>query len=105
MVVIGGGFTAIDCTRTIIRQGAAEPASLVYRRDMKGYAPPSNEVREAIRRRRRAIFEAAPTRVITEGDKVTGVEFQRMHLGEADASGRRRPEPMPGTEFTIDCEQ
>jgi formate dehydrogenase major subunit len=54
----------------------------------------------------RAIFQAAPTRVVTDAnDKVTGVEFQRMKLGAPDASGRRRPEPMPGTEFVLDCDR
>src|SRR6185295_19845310 len=47
-----------------------------------------------------------PTRVITDPKgKVTGIEFIRMQLGEPDASGRRRPEPAPGTEFTIPCDR
>src|SRR5262249_27163380 len=53
-----------------------------------------------------AIFRAGPTRVIVDGNnKVTGVEFIRMQLGEPDASGRRRPAPAPGTEFTIPCDR
>ncbi|CAN5728751.1 hypothetical protein BH24CHL5_BH24CHL5_02470 [soil metagenome] len=104
VVVIGGGFTSMDCTRTSVRQGAAE-VTLVYRRDMKDM-PASNEVHEALEEGARAIFQAAPTRVVTDAkNKVTGVEFQRMRLGEPDASGRRRPEPMPGTEFVIDCDR
>jgi formate dehydrogenase major subunit len=104
VVVIGGGFTSMDCTRTSIRQGASE-VTLVYRRDMKDM-PASNEVHEAIEEGARAIFQAAPTRVVTdENNRVTGVEFQRMRLGEPDASGRRRPEPMPGTEFVIECDR
>src|SRR3954465_436644 len=104
VVVIGGGFTSMDCSRTSIRQGASE-VTLVYRRDMKDM-PASNEVHEAIEEGARAIFQAAPTRVVTDANnKVTGVEFQRMKLGSPDASGRRRPEPMPGTEFVIDCDR
>jgi NADPH-dependent glutamate synthase beta subunit-like oxidoreductase/formate hydrogenlyase subunit 6/NADH:ubiquinone oxidoreductase subunit I/ferredoxin len=104
VVVIGGGFTSMDCTRTSIRQGARE-VTLVYRRDMKDM-PAANEVHEAIEEGARAIFQAAPTRVVTDDkQRVTGVEFQRMKLGEPDASGRRRPEPMPGTEFVIDCDR
>jgi formate dehydrogenase major subunit len=104
VVVVGGGFTSMDCSRTSIRQGAAE-VTLVYRRDMKDM-PASNEVHEAIEEGVTAIFQAGPTRVITD-DKgnVTGVEFIRMALGEPDASGRRRPEPAPGTEFTIPCDR
>ena len=104
VVVIGGGFTSMDCSRTSIRQGAKE-VTLVYRRDMKDM-PAANEVHEMIEEGARAIFQAAPTRVVTDANnKVTGVEFQRMALGAPDASGRRRPEPMAGTEFVIDCDR
>ena len=105
VVVIGGGFTSMDCTRTSIRQGAAE-VTLVYRRDMKDM-PASGEVHEAIEEGATAIFQAAPTRVLVDAasGRVTGVEFIRNKLGEPDASGRRRPEPAPGTEFTIECDR
>jgi formate dehydrogenase major subunit len=104
VVVIGGGFTSMDCSRTSIRQGAKE-VTLVYRRDMKDM-PASNEVHEAIEEGVTAIFQAGPVRVVTDKDNnVTGVEFIRMQLGEPDASGRRRPEPAAGTEFTIPCDR
>jgi len=104
VVVVGGGFTSMDCSRTSIRQGAAE-VTLVYRRDMKDM-PAANEVHEAIEEGVTAIFQAGPTRVITDPKgKVTGIEFIRMKPGEPDASGRRRPEPAPGTEFTIPCDR
>ncbi len=104
VVVIGGGFTSMDCSRTSVRQGAAE-VTLVYRRDMKDM-PAANEVHEAIEEGVTAIFQAGPTRVITDtAGKVTGVEFIRNRPGEPDASGRRRPEPAPGTEFTIPCDR
>ena len=104
VIVIGGGFTSMDCSRTSVRQGAKE-VTLVYRRDMKDM-PAAGEVHEAIEEGVTAIFQAGPTRVITD-DKgnVTGVEFIRMALGAPDASGRRRPEPAPGTEFTIPCDR
>jgi formate dehydrogenase major subunit len=104
VVVIGGGFTSMDCSRTSIRQGAGE-VTLVYRRDMKDM-PAANEVHEAIEEGVQTIFQAGPTRVITDAKgKVTGVEFIRNRPGEPDASGRRRPEPSPGTEFTIPCDR
>ena len=94
----------MDCSRTSIRQGAKE-VTLVYRRDMKDM-PASNEVHEAIEEGVTAIFQAGPVRVITnDKGKVTGVEFIRMAPGAPDASGRRRPEPSPGTEFTIPCDR
>jgi formate dehydrogenase major subunit len=68
--------------------------------------PAANEVHEAIEEGAQAIFQAAPTRVVVGKDnKVTGVEFQRMALGAPDASGRRRPEPVAGTEFIIECDR
>jgi len=104
VVVIGGGFTSMDCSRTSVRQGCSE-VTLVYRRDMKDM-PAADEVHEMLEEGARAIFQASPTRVLTdEAGKVTGVEFQRMALGEPDASGRRRPQPVEGTEFVIDCDR
>ena len=104
VVVVGGGFTSMDCTRTSIRQGAKE-VTLVYRRDMKDM-PAAGEVHEAIEEGVTAIFQAGPTRVLADdAGNVTGVEFIRMALGEPDASGRRRPEPAPGTEFVIPCDR
>ena len=103
VVVIGGGFTAIDCTRTSLRQGARE-VHLVYRRDLKDM-PAQDEVHEAIEEGAKVTFQAAPVRIMTDArGKVTGVEFQKMHLGEPDEKGRRRPEPMPGTEFVVECD-
>jgi NADPH-dependent glutamate synthase beta subunit-like oxidoreductase/formate hydrogenlyase subunit 6/NADH:ubiquinone oxidoreductase subunit I/ferredoxin len=104
VVVVGGGFTSMDCSRTSIRQGASE-VTLVYRRDMKDM-PAANEVHEAIEEGVTAIFQAGPTRVITDKKgNVTGIEFIRMVPGAPDASGRRRPEPASGTEFTIPCDR
>src|SRR5687767_16008270 len=88
VVVIGGGFTSMDCTRTSVRQGAAE-VTLVYRRDMKDM-PAANEVHEALEEGARAIFQAGPSRILTDEKtgKVNGVEFIRMQLGAPDESGR-----------------
>jgi NADPH-dependent glutamate synthase beta subunit-like oxidoreductase/formate hydrogenlyase subunit 6/NADH:ubiquinone oxidoreductase subunit I/ferredoxin len=104
VVIIGGGFTAMDCSRTSVRQGAKE-ITLVYRRDMKDM-PAYSEAHEAMEEGVKMIFEAGPTRVLVDDrGKVTGVEFIRMHPGEPDASGRRRPEPSPGSEFVVECDR
>ena len=104
VVVVGGGYTSMDCARTSVRQGAKE-VTLVYRRDMKDM-PAADEVHEMIEEGARAIFQAGPTRVIVDAqNRVTGLEFIRMQLGAPDASGRRRPEPAPGTEFIIECDR
>jgi len=68
--------------------------------------PAASEVHEAIEEGVTTIFQAGPTRVLVDGNNtVTGVEFIRMRLGAPDASGRRRPEPAPGTEFVIECDR
>ena len=105
VVVIGGGFTSMDCSRTSVRQGAKE-VTLVYRRDMKDM-PAADEVHEAIEEGVDRHLPGRPDagRRRREDGKVTGVEFIRMQPGEPDASGRRRPEPAPGTEFTIPCDR
>ena len=104
VVVVGGGFSAMDCVRTSVRQGSSE-VTLVYRRDMKDM-PAASEVHEAIEEGVTTIFQAGPTRVVKGADgKVEGIEFIRMALGAPDASGRRRPEPAPGTEFIIPCDR
>src|SRR4029079_3692752 len=98
-VVIGGGFTSMDCSRTSVRQGAAE-VTLVYRRDMKDM-PAANEGHERIEKGVQTTFQAGPTRVVTDAKgNVTGCEFIRMRPGEPDASGRGPPGPRPGPGFT-----
>ena len=104
VVVIGGGFTAMDCTRTSVRQGVKE-VTLVYRRDMKDM-PAASEAHEALEEGAKMIFQAGPTQVVVDAkNRVKGVEFIRMRPGAPDASGRRRPEPAPGTEFIVKCDR
>jgi len=103
-VVIGGGNTAIDCVRTLVRLGADE-VTIVYRRTRKEM--PANQV-EIVAAEHEGInftFLAAPTRVIgDEAGQVTGLEYLKMELGEPDASGRRRPIPIEGSETVIDID-
>ena len=91
VVVIGGGFTSMDCSRTSVRQGAAE-VTLVYRRDMKDM-PAANEVHEAIEEGVTAIFQAGPVRVIT--DKKGARERRRVHPDGARCARCVGP-PSPG---------
>lgn len=102
--VIGGGNTAIDCVRTLVRLGAEE-VSIVYRRTRKEM--PANEV-EIVAAEHEGIkftFLAAPTKVIgDDADNVVGLEYLKMELGEPDASGRRRPVPIEGSETVLDID-
>jgi len=100
VIVVGGGNTAIDCARTAIRLGADE-ATIVYRRSRSEMPARDDEVAAAEAEGVKIIFLALPSRIINEGNRVTGVECIRMELGEPDESGRRRPVPVKGSEFMI----
>ena len=105
VTVIGGGFTAMDACRTSIRKGAAEVTCL-YRRSRKEMPAHVTEVDEAEEEGVKLELLCAPVRVIADADnKVTGIEMLRMELGEPDASGRRRPVPIEGSEFVVECDQ
>ena len=99
--VVGGGNTAIDCTRNLIRYGA-EKVYIVYRRTRKEMPANEVEIDAAEHEGVEFLFLSAPMSV--KGDKdgsVTHLEYQRMELGEPDASGRRRPVPVEGSETLL----
>ena len=102
--VVGGGNSAIDCVRTLLRLGL-EKVYIVYRRTRKEM--PANEV-EIVASEEEGIefvFLAAPTKVIgDENGNATQLEYLKMELGEPDASGRRRPVPIEGSETLLDVE-
>lgn len=99
VVVIGGGDTAMDCVRTAVRQGAASVKCL-YRRDRANMPGSQREVANAEEEGVEFVWLSAPDG-FTGGDAVDGVRVARMRLGAPDASGRRAPEPDPGSDFTL----
>ena len=99
VVVIGGGDTAMDCVRTAIRQGAASVKCL-YRRDRENMPGSQREVRNAEEEGVEFIWLSAPE-AFHGADRVEAVQAHRMRLGAPDASGRRSPEPEPGSSFTL----
>jgi len=102
--VIGGGNTAIDCSRTLLRLGA-EKVYLVYRRTRKEMPANEVEIEAAEAEGIEFLFLSAPTRIIgNESGKVTHLEYQKMELGPPDASGRRRPVPVEGSETQLETE-
>ena len=100
VVVIGGGYTAMDCSRTSLRHGA-ERVSIVYRRTRSELVVDEEELGETEREGVRMEFLASPIEILGEDGKVAGVRFIRNRLGEPDASGRRSPIPIEGSEFVI----
>jgi formate dehydrogenase beta subunit len=103
VVVIGGGNVAMDCVRTARRLGF-EDVNLLYRRTEREMPADRHEIREAKEEGVTFHFLVAPLEIMAENGVVTGLKCQRMGLGEPDASGRRRPMPIDGSEFVIDCD-
>jgi len=102
--VIGGGNTAMDAVRTSKRLGATE-STIVYRRSRKEMPARVEEVHHAEEENIKFEMLAAPVEVLgTDDGWVRAIKCIRMQLGEPDSSGRRRPVPIPGSEFIIDCD-
>jgi NADPH-dependent glutamate synthase beta subunit-like oxidoreductase len=103
-VVVGGGNTAIDCVRTLVRLGAEE-VTILYRRTRKEMPANVVEIEAAEHEGIKFHFLAAPTRVAGDGEgRATHIEFLKMELGEPDASGRRRPVPVKGSETLLEAD-
>jgi glutamate synthase (NADPH/NADH) small chain len=104
VVVIGGGDTSMDCSRTAIRLGATE-VTLVYRRTEREMVGREEERQHAREEGVRFEFLCAPVRFIgNNSGRVRAAELQRMELGPADESGRRRPQPVEGSNFTVEAD-
>ncbi|MDY6905404.1 MAG: NADPH-dependent glutamate synthase [Thermodesulfobacteriota bacterium] len=104
VVTVGGGNVAMDSARTALRLGA-ENSYIVYRRSKDELPARSAEVHHAEEEGVEFRLLTNPTRFFgDENGRVTGMEALKMELGEPDASGRRRPIPVEGSEFTIDCD-
>jgi len=103
VVVIGGGNVAVDSARTALRQGAKE-VKIIYRRSRAEMPAIPWEVSEAEKEGVKIEFLASPKRFIGENGKLKAVECLRMQLGEPDASGRRKPIPIEGSEFTEEAD-
>ncbi len=100
VVVIGGGYTAMDCSRTSLRYGA-EHVTIAYRRTRSELVVDEEELGETEREGVRMEFLVSPVELLGEDGHLTGVRFIRNKLGEPDASGRRSPVPIEGSEFVV----
>lgn len=99
VAIIGGGNTAMDAARSALRLGS-EPI-VVYRRTRNEMPAIEDEIHEAERENIEFIFLAAPVEVISKNGKMREIECIKMKLGKPDESGRRRPEPIEGSNFKI----
>jgi formate dehydrogenase major subunit len=98
--VIGGGNTALDAARCSLRCGADEVV-IYYRRTREEMPASDAEIDEALEEGIRLVELAAPVAIQTDGPALTSLTLLRMELGEPDASGRRRPVPVEGSEYTV----
>lgn len=103
VVVIGGGNVAVDAARTLIRLGCRD-VNVVYRRSQDEMPAYPEEIEEAIEEGVKIQYLTSPVQIQGCDGKVTGLEVIRNALGEPDASGRRRPVPVRGSECVIECD-
>ncbi len=103
VAVVGGGNSAMDAARVALRIGAKE-VTIIYRRSRAEMPAAAEEVEEVEHEGIKLAILTNPTKVITENGWVKGIQCIKMELGEPDASGRRRPVPIKGSEFNIDVD-
>lgn len=103
VLVVGGGNTAIDCARTALRLGA--DVSLLYRRSRSEMPAEPAEVADAEEEGVELMMLTAPVRAVSENGRLTGLECVRMRLGSPDATGRRSPEVVFGSNFIVPCDR
>jgi 2-oxoacid:acceptor oxidoreductase gamma subunit (pyruvate/2-ketoisovalerate family) len=103
VAVIGGGNTAVDAARTARRLGATE-VTIIYRRSIEEMPAFKEEVAAAEKEAVKILYLAMPVQIDTDGNRVSRLECLKTRLGEKDKDGRRRPEPVVGTNFTIDVD-
>jgi glutamate synthase (NADPH/NADH) small chain len=99
VVVLGGGDTGMDCNRTAIRQGATS-VQCAYRRDEENMPGSRREVQNSKEEGVEFLFNRQPLEIVGT-DRVTGVRVIETRMGELGSDGRRRPEPIPGTEDVL----
>ncbi|MHB1678923.1 MAG: FAD-dependent oxidoreductase [bacterium] len=103
VIIEGGGNVAIDCCRTAIRLGFKE-VIVVYRRSREQMPAADYEIDPAIKEGVKFEFLTNPISIIQENGVVKGVKCVKMKLGDPDASGRRSPVEIEGSDFDIECD-
>lgn len=104
VVVLGAGNVAMDAARTAMRLGA-DSVKVVYRRSREEMPARDEELHHAEEEKIEFMLLTNPTQFFgDENGRLTGMECLRMELGEPDDSGRRRPVPIKGSEFKMDCD-
>jgi len=100
VVVIGGGFSAVDAARTCLRLGAGE-VYIAYRRTKEEMPATREEIEEAEEEGVKIMYLVSPKQIVSDKGKINSIRMVNYVLGETDASDRRRPVEVEGTEFTL----
>ena len=103
VIVLGGGDTAMDCVRTAVRQGA-EKVICAYRRDEENMPGSRREVKNAREEGVEFMFNRQPIEVVEYFGQACGIKVIETEMGEPDAGGRRRPQPIPGSEEVLEAD-
>lgn len=102
VVVLGGGDTGMDCNRTAMRQGAVS-VNCAYRRDESNMPGSRSDVANSKDEGVRFLWNRQPVEIVGNG-RVAGVKLMETKLGEPDSRGRRRPDPVPGSEHVLEAD-
>ncbi|MEP5568231.1 MAG: FAD-dependent oxidoreductase [Halioglobus sp.] len=103
VIVLGGGDTAMDCVRTAVRQGA-DKVVCAYRRDEENMPGSRREVNNAREEGVEFLFNRQPIEVVEYFGQACGIKVVETELGEPDEGGRRRPQPVPGSEQVLEAD-
>jgi len=101
--IIGGGNSAIDSARVALREGSEE-VHVFYRREKRDMPAIAEEIGAAREEGIQFHYLTAPARILGDGGKVSGLELIRMELGEFDRSGRKTPNLIKGSEYSVDTD-
>jgi len=102
--IVGGGNAAIDSARVAVREKNTKKVYILYRRTRKEMPAYEDEIESALEEGIDIQYLVLPKKVLSKNGKITGVECIKMKLGDLDESGRRRPIPIEGSEFTIELD-
>jgi len=102
--VIGGGNSAVDAARAILRTGLPDSVTIFYRRTINEMPAYQEEVDAALEEGVEIQYLTAPKRIVTDNGKLLGCEFMKTRMSDVDESGRRRPVPVEGSEFVAELD-
>ena len=102
--IIGGGNSAVDAARSVLRLEKPESVTIFYRRTIDEMPAYKEEIEDALLEGIRIEFLTAPKKLVAKNDKLSACEFMRMRMGNVDESGRKRPIPIEGSEFTVELD-